>query len=110
MSYARSITKFSRKEITKIFSAASVLGKNRMFVLCAAPRSKEYGRILIITARHVGTAPERNLLRRWVKAIFYEEKIYQHHWDIIITFRKPAATLSFQKFKSYFFSVLPQNT
>ncbi len=58
------------------------------------------GRILIITPRKVGNAPQRNLLRRRLKAIFREEKIFEKSHDMIIYCRKGAAGLTFQDLKS----------
>jgi ribonuclease P protein component len=47
----------------------------------------------------VGNAPERNLLRRQLKAIFYEEKLFERGFECIIILRKEAVPLSFAQLK-----------
>ena len=58
------------------------------------------GRILIITPKKVGNAPTRNLLRRRLKALFHEEQLFLHSYDMVIYCRKGAASLSFADLKS----------
>ena len=57
------------------------------------------GRILIITPRKVGNAPERNKLRRRLTALFHEESFYKKPYDILIYARKGSADLSFDALK-----------
>lgn len=64
------------------------------------------GRILIITPRKVGNAPQRNLLRRRLKAIFREEKIGDFSNDFLLYCRKGSANLDFQNLKKILLSSL----
>ena len=57
------------------------------------------GRILIITPRKVGSAPERNKLRRRLTALYYEEGWYKKKYDLLIYCRKGSADLSFDELK-----------
>ncbi len=69
------------------------------FVILAAPRTRETARVLIVIPKKVGNAPTRNKLRRQIKSIFYEEKLFErgNDWVVIV---KPAAThLSFAQIK-----------
>ncbi len=61
------------------------------------------GRILIITPRKIGNAPQRNLLRRRLKAIFREEKIFNYSYDFVVYSRKGSADLSFEDLKAILF-------
>ncbi len=106
MRIARSITRFTRSEIDYAFAHAKRILKSPPFDILSAPRQKEYGRILIIASKKVGSAPERNKIRRQLKSIFYEEKLYQKESDYIFIVRKNAVDLSFQDIKQRVLSIL----
>jgi ribonuclease P protein component len=59
------------------------------------------GKLLIIIPRKTGKAVARNKLRRQIKAIFYEEKLYQKPGTFIVVVYKEAAELSFQEIRSF---------
>jgi ribonuclease P protein component len=99
-SIARRITQFSKKEIDSLFSNARRVFRNAACTLLIAEKQGSLGRILIIASRKVGNAPERNLLRRRIKAIFYEEKLYIYPFDGAIILYKKAVGLSFSELKN----------
>lgn len=99
---ARHITQFERKEIENIFSHAKKTMQCPAFTLLKSPAQKSFGRILIITSRKVGNAPERNKTRRRLKSIFFEEKCWLTLFDWAIIIKKPAVTLSFDELKNLF--------
>ncbi len=101
---ASKITRFTKKEIDKLFATARRRVKNQALVILLGPRQKDFGRILIITSRKVGNAPERNKVRRRLKSIFYEEKLYEAPYDCIVIVKKGAVTLSFEALKKLLYS------
>jgi len=105
-SIARQITHFTKKEVDYLFEHARRIFKNDAFVILAAPRQLLFGRVLIITAKKVGNAPERNKIRRQIKSIFYEEKLYQLPYDYAIIVKKSAIALSFTEIKALLISIL----
>ena len=98
-SIVRKISKFTQREITDLFNRARRVIRNEACTILAAPRSGEFGRILIVASRKVGNAPERNVVRRRIKAIFYEEKLFSHGFDFVIIVQKKAVTLPFDQLK-----------
>lgn len=81
---ARQLTQFTKIEIDNLFKKARrVLSQDGLTVL-AGPRQKEFGRILIMASKKIGNAPTRNKLRRQLKSIFYEQKLYEKELDWII--------------------------
>lgn len=96
---AKQISKFKRKEIDLLFQTTQAAYKGKELTVLAAPCILSFGRILLITSRKVGNAPERNLLRRWGRAIFYEEKLFEKNKDFIVIFKSPAKTMLFNEFK-----------
>lgn len=99
------ISKFRKSEIDYLFQRARRIVRNQFCTLLVAPRQKEdFGRILIVIAREVGNAPERNLIRRRVKAIFYEEKLFTFGFDCVVIAHKKMVTLSFDQLKNIMLS------
>jgi ribonuclease P protein component len=96
---AKQISKFKRKEIDLLFKTSQAAYKSKELTILSAPCILSFGRILLITSRKVGNAPERNLLRRWGRAIFYEEKLFEKNKDHTVIFRSSAKSLTFAEFK-----------
>lgn len=102
---AKKISKFTKREIDHLFKHARRVFRNGSCTILLAPRQGDFGRILIITSRKVGNAPERNLIRRRIKSIFYEEKLYEHGFDCVFIAQKKATELSFDQLKTILFDV-----
>ena len=105
---AGKLTSFTPKEVTELFKRSRTLSRNQAFNLLAAPQSKEFGRILLVTPRRVGTSPQRNLLKRRIRSIFYEEKLFERGYDCIIIFKKNAATIPFDQLKKLLLDAFAQ--
>ncbi len=101
---AGKITRFTKKEIDKLFATAQRRVKSPALIILLGPRQKDFGRILIIASRKVGNAPERNKVRRRLKSIFYEEKLYEAPYDCIVIVKKEAVILSFKALKKLLYS------
>lgn len=96
---AKHISKFTKKEINHIFQTGKAIYKSKELVLLTAPCILQFSRILLITSRKVGNAPERNLLRRRCRAIFYEERLFEQGKDCVVIFKASAKNLSFDQLK-----------
>ena len=75
----QSIIRLTALERRNLLKSARLVHRQAELDIRSLPRDSDSsrlpGRILIITPRKVGNAPQRNLLRRRLKAIFREEKI-----------------------------------
>jgi ribonuclease P protein component len=96
----RALSQFSTAEVRTLFDTGRLAFKNSGMTVLYAPRTKEYGRILVVTSRKVGSAPARNLIRRRLKALFYEEGWFNLPYDFIFIIRTPATHYTYQKLKS----------
>lgn len=96
---AKQISKFKRKEIDLLFQTTQAAYKSKELVVLSAPCILSFGRVLLITSRKVGNAPERNLLRRWGRAIFYEDRLFELKKDCVVIFKSAAKKLTFDQFK-----------
>jgi ribonuclease P protein component len=94
------ISRFSRKEIDQLWNTARRVVKHPSIHILRGPAAKNTGHLLIVTSRKVGSAPERNQLRRRLKSIFHEEKLYDRGYDFIAIARPGIADLPFQELKT----------
>jgi ribonuclease P protein component len=100
------ISRFTKKEIDLLFSTGKAVFKSKELVILTAPCLLPFSRILLITSRKVGNAPERNLLRRRGRAIFYEEQLFKFPHHCVVIFRAPAKYLSFDQLKALLVSAM----
>lgn len=96
----------SKKEIDQIFASTKSRIRNSGLEVLLAPTHLKYGRIVVVTPRAVGNAPKRNQIRRRLKAIFYEEKLYDLLFDCVVIVRKPALNLEHQTLKNILISII----
>ncbi len=67
------------------------------------------GKILVITSRRVGKAHKRNKLRRQIKSIFYEEKLFEKPVISILITYKQALNLTFEQLKEFLVKSFEKN-
>jgi len=97
---ARDITRFtSKKAIDELFKKARRVIKHPGLHILIAPKAESFGHILIIASRKTGNAPERNKIRRRLKSIFYEDKLYEKGLDCIVIVKKEGTTMPFGELK-----------
>lgn len=58
-----------------------------------------FGRILAVVSRKYGNAPERNLIKRRLKAIFWEERLYEKNIDFAVIARPAGKLYDFEQLK-----------
>ena len=76
-----------------------------------APRSLGHGRLLLAVARRFGNAPTRNLFKRRIRAIFYEEQLFNQNFDwVFVVKSKPALKHDFQVLKKLIYDILQKAT
>lgn len=94
-SIARAMTSFTGKEIRTLFNTAQPVVKTAILELRTAPATKEHGRILIVIPKKVGSAPERNKIKRRIKALFYEQQLYARGIDVVALVYPGACDIAF---------------
>ena len=97
---ARHITSFTPKERRQLLYSAQSIYKQPLLEMRARLSTLPYGRILIITPKKIGTAPQRNLVKRRLKALFYEERLFEKRIDVIVYCTKNSASASFDQLKT----------
>ena len=99
--------KFKQKEVDHVYKSseriASCLGIRVLHT------SDEFsGKFLVITPRKTGKAHERNKLRRQVKSIIFEEKLYELSGTYVIILYHQAQKLSFDQIKQFLLKLSAQ--
>jgi ribonuclease P protein component len=98
---ARQMTLWHRKEIQVLFKRSQKVYTSAGLVIAIAPRShQDFARLLIIIPKKVGSAPERNLIRRRIKAIFYEHKLFTGNIDWLFFVKPASKSLDFATLKN----------
>jgi len=98
-SIPRLISSFTKKEIDHAFKTARSRKKIMGLEILLAPKSFDYGKILVIASRKSGNSPERNLIKRRLKSIFYEEKLYILPYNCIVIVKPGSIDLPFDQLK-----------
>lgn len=84
-----------KKELVLIFKTAKPVLRHPAFDIKKAVLESKHGHLIVVTPRSIGNAPQRNLVRRRLKAIFYEKGFKKKDVAWIIFVKKEACLLSF---------------
>ena len=87
-------TRFSRSEIQQLLATAKRVTRCAVFDILIAPAGKKPGRLLVVTPRRAGSAPQRNTVRRRLKAIFRTYHLDQAGYDCAVIVKAPRVDLS----------------
>jgi ribonuclease P protein component len=103
----KKLSHFSRKEVQQFFASARSAFKSDALTVLIAPRTKDCSHLLVVASRKVGNACQRNKIKRRLRAIFYENKLYEKPGDLAIIVRKPATGLTFDELKTLILHAVP---
>ena len=106
MKPGKKLSSFTRTEVATLFKSARAKVKLPGLRILRAPISGTAGRVLIVTPRRVGNSPERNLLRRRVRAIYREDKLYTHPYDCVLLLGKESLLIPFDELRRLIHSVI----
>ncbi len=100
----RNLFRFSQKEVS--FTFDHILDKQYyrgLKLLKSSPPTVDlpHGKLLIITPRAAGKSHERNLIRRQLKNIFFQEQCYLAPFIWIVIVSPKAKTISFDALKKF---------
>lgn len=99
---AHAVRKFSKKEIAQLFLVAKrVIRQSGLDILLAASLSS-VGRLLIVTPAKIGTAPDRNRIRRRLKALFFEKNFSSLPFDCVIIVKSAGINLEYHQLEALF--------
>lgn len=102
----RSLFSLTKDEIAQAFRQARLFCSQRGLKILQAPlqlnnesADDNHGKMLVITPKKSGKAHDRNKIKRQLKALFYEEKLYETKSIFIVLVYKNAMSLSFDDIK-----------
>ncbi len=88
----------NQTDVKKLFKKARRILKHPGLDLLVAPTQEPVPHLIIITPGRIGTAVERNTIRRRIKALFHEEKLAEG-LDCVIIVKKPGTAIGYQELK-----------
>jgi ribonuclease P protein component len=101
----KALFSFKKKEVERAFSNAKLVKQIPGLKLLQAPCDYDYGKLLIVIPKKVGTAITRNRLKRQIKSIFYEEEMFSPAKGggvtLILMIYKPALEMSREEIKNF---------
>lgn len=98
-SIASNISHFSSRELSILFKKARRVLTHPGLHILIAPAKNSSGRILVVTPRKIGNAPIRNKIRRRIKSIFYENRLFEMDFDCIVIIKPSGTLLSFENLR-----------
>lgn len=96
------ISKFKKKEILDTFKKTKFAFQNEQIKILISKSNLDFGKVLLIFNRKTGNSPQRNKIKRQARAIFYQEKIYEHKVNFILIGRLDIEKIEFSKLKEIF--------
>jgi len=102
----KTISQCTQKDVTEFFFQSKKLPRSSFWDVRFFPTTETPNRILIIISKKCGNAPERNKLKRQIKTIFYEEKIYEKGFSWVCIIKKPLMEKSFDYIKKEFMEIV----
>lgn len=96
-SMAGSLSRLSKAEITQLYRKAKRAFRHPGLDILLAPKPRELAKIIVVTPARIGNAPERNTVRRRLKAIFYEHELYNSPYDCMIIVKKDGVDIPFEQ-------------
>lgn len=95
----KKLSSFTRDEVSALFKRARAKVRLPGLRILRASASGKVGRVLIVTPRKVGNSPERNLIRRRIRAIYREGMLYQHPYDCVVLVGKECLLIPFDELR-----------
>lgn len=95
----KQISSFTQQEIQDLFKTTRLVHHQLPMLIRIGPAQKKVGRLLVVTPKAVGSAPIRNKLRRRLKSLFYQEKLYALGKDCIVLARQGAGELTYEQLR-----------
>jgi len=101
----RALTRFTSGEIKKLMYQGKLVYTDACLDIKLQKTSQPFSKILVITPRKIGSAPQRNLLKRRLRSIFYEEHLYERGSNLAIFCKKGSPLLPFARLKEILLSL-----
>ncbi len=96
---SRAVSSFTAREIASLLKQVRHIFTNPQLTIKAGLKNGAHSKILVVTPKKMGTAPMRNLIKRRLKSLFYEEKLFQSPFDIVIYCKKGAELIPYADLK-----------
>ena len=94
MTRVQSVNRLTRSEVKQFLAHARRVLRTPELDILFAPAAAAQGRLLVVTPGRIGTAPQRNTVRRRLKALFQKNNFGQHGYDCGVIVKAPGVSLN----------------
>ena len=100
----KKLSSFFKKEIEILFKKAFVKVRYPGLRILVSPRDSQqaYAKLLLIVPKKVGNAPQRNLIKRRLRSVFYQHSLYLNTHHFIIFTDNRTLSIPFQTLETVF--------
>ncbi len=102
----KKLSSFSKIEIAELFKRTRMRVRFSGIKILVAESKTVHGKLLVVTPRASGSAPERNLFKRRIRAIFRENKLFTHKKDFVVLVNKQGIAVPFERLKELLLSAV----
>ncbi|MBA3752050.1 ribonuclease P protein component [Candidatus Dependentiae bacterium] len=92
---SRAVSLFTAREIRTLLTLVRSVYYHSKLVVKAALKAGISSKILIVTPKRMGSAPSRNLMKRRLKSLFYQEKHFQNQFDLVVYCKKGSELITY---------------
>ena len=96
---SRLISAWTASEIRQLFKQSQLIYRSPGLDIRISVAKADVGKILVVTPKKMGSAPSRNLIRRRLKSIFYQDKLYAYKCNVAIICKKESDFLTFDQLR-----------
>lgn len=91
------MSKWTQNEIKRVLYNAHVVYRDARLTIKTARTTAPQGRLIAVVPKKIGSAPERNLIKRRIRALFFEKKFAETGLDWVFFIKQPIAHVPFSE-------------
>lgn len=93
----------SSKEAKTVFQTSEIISRSTYFNIRAHSlgSKNQLGKLLIVISKKIGNAVVRNLVKRRLKAIFYQEELYKYNSYLMIICKPNIEKIAYKALKDF---------
>jgi len=88
---------WTQSAIKSLFYKARVVYRDARLTIKNARNAELIGRLVVVVPKKIGSAPQRNLIKRRIRALFSEKKLASMGFDWVFFIKQPLHQVPFSQ-------------